>query len=1105
MEDAFIHQANPDSNYGQALELVVGHEEKPGEIFSQRALARFDLSFIPPGSLVESAMFQANMISAGGPAVVALDLHAVQGSWDETALTWANQPRVVRGPVATAATGAPGIVAWDVHELAQGWVNRDLANWGVELRGPEQAPSWVRVFESREGVAFCPRLALRVRPAAAMSTPTPIPAATPTATATPTCAQPDAAGNDFAAAAPLIPDGRDVQEAICPSGDVDWWKFPVQAGQEITLFLFDMPADYDLFLITPGQGGAASSERFGAANDEFIRFVAWETGDWRVLVRGKGVADWSSSQPYTLRVQKSWACFVPDEPGVSFDTAGVILPSLPQANVSRPHTGYICPQGDEDWYAVEVSGGQLVAINARLTDLPANYDLYLYSPDSVLRGSSQEAGTTDESITFWANDMPGAWRVRVMPVGPDAHHIDPYTLDVRLSGLADLTVLGIEVTQAIQNFAQPGVADNSLSLVTGKPTMARVYVGVDGAAGPISNVTVELGIYQSWNNKPWATLTLGPQSVPNQTAPQQRLSRFASFDFLLPPDWQLSNTQVLGARVNPGPTAPETDFSNNLAYASGTPRHISPYTLNVGLVPVRARDQAGNLVAPTLAGADLNDILAYFRAVWPAPVKVYFKAGGPLEGDRSYIFPSSGGCGDAWGDLLDDLEDLYDGWRNRPPNAYVYGLLHPDVPGGGGCGRVDDRGAAGWLRAADGPVMAQELGHNLNRYHAPCGNPGGLDGSYPQYRDPQGNLYPSASIGQVGVNVSTGRIFEPANAYDFMSYCGPEWISPYTWDAILRRMVSPSALQAAARADETPHLVMVGRAREDGQIELPRPFWIEPRPEGAHDHPGEGPFSIALQDAGGAPLFTRHFDRRLYDDHHTPDHFREIVPFPPGAARIVFRYQGDVVRTLPVSPNPPQVTVLSPNRGEVWEGAGPFTIAWQAEDADGDPLTARVSYSPDGGATWQRLAVNLSGSRYTVAASDLAGSEAARVRVEVSDGVHTVADESDGAFAVSLKPPLILLLAPADGATLRPGQPVLLQGLATDAEDGPLADEALVWSSDVEGPLGAGADLAVYDLSPGPHRITLQAADSDGMVGSASIEVYVGGRIFLPLTLHAGR
>ncbi len=120
----------------------------------------------------------------------------------------------------------------------------------------------------------------------------------------------------------------------------------------------------------------------------------------------------------------------------------------------------------------------------------------------------------------------------------------------------------------------------------------------------------------------------------------------------------------------------------------------------------------------------------------------------------------------------------------------------------------------------------------------------------------------------------------------------------------------------------------------------------------------------------------------------------------------------------------------------------------------------------------------------------------------MSDGVNTTADVSDAPFRVARKAALVFLLAPAERTHLLPGQSVFLQGLATDPEDGPLSGEALAWSSDVDGPLGEGTDVAVESLTPGPHRITLRATDGDGMVGSASVNIFVGYRVYLPLVLR---
>jgi hypothetical protein len=123
--------------------------------------------------------------------------------------------------------------------------------------------------------------------------------------------------------------------------------------------------------------------------------------------------------------------------------------------------------------------------------------------------------------------------------------------------------------------------------------------------------------------------------------------------------------------------------------------------------------------------------------------------------------------------------------------------------------------------------------------------------------------------------------------------------------------------------------------------------------------------------------------------------------------------------------------------------------------------------------------------------------------VRVTDGVNTSQDESDEPFHVGRKPPLAFLLGPEDGATLPAGAPVSFSGLATDPEDGPLHGDALLWVSDRDGMLGHGDDIGVQSLSPGTHHITLSVVDSDDLVSSSSITVYVGPRhLYLPVLVR---
>ena len=62
-------------------------------------------------------------------------------------------------------------------------------------------------------------------------------------------------------------------------------------------------------------------------------------------------------------------------------------------------------------------------------------------------------------------------------------------------------------------------------------------------------------------------------------------------------------------------------------------------------------------------------------------------------------------------------------------------------------------------------------------------------------------------------------------------------------------------------------------------------------------------------------------------------------------------------------------------------------------------------------------------------------------------------------------------------------------GSADDPEEGPI-DDSLLWISDVDGIIGAGAAFSTQ-LSPGKHLIFASARDSHGTIGSTSIRLKI--------------
>lgn len=141
-----------------------------------------------------------------------------------------------------------------------------------------------------------------------------------------------------------------------------------------------------------------------------------------------------------------------------------------------------------------------------------------------------------------------------------------------------------------------------------------------------------------------------------------------------------------------------------------------------------------------------------------------------------------------------------------------------------------------------------------------------------------------------------------------------------------------------------------------------------------------------------------------------------------------------------------------------------------------------------------------------IPAENLIASPSALVRVSASDGVHTSIDTSDGELIVLNHPPTVAILPLADpmapnGLVARTtltdaipvyavGQTVTFQADGYDIEKGSL-DQELSWSSNIDGPLGAGALLGLSSLSTGTHTISVTADDGAGGLASAQTLVQI--------------
>jgi hypothetical protein len=181
-------------------------------------------------------------------------------------------------------------------------------------------------------------------------------------------------------------------------------------------------------------------------------------------------------------------------------------------------------------------------------------------------------------------------------------------------------------------------------------------------------------------------------------------------------------------------------------------------------------------------------------------------------------------------------------------------------------------------------VVAHELGHNLGRRHAPCGNPSGSDVAYP---------YANGRVGQVGYDISLNTLVS-ADAADYMSYCGPEWTSDYTYKRILDwRRIDPMAVRpgdgALKALTETEGLMIWGRIHSRG-AELYPAFHLTTVPVLP---PEPGPVTVRGLSPDGREVFRLSFEGTMlgHSSDHSERHFNFFVPLSAADIDAVWRIE----------------------------------------------------------------------------------------------------------------------------------------------------------------------------------------------------------------------
>lgn len=394
-------------------------------------------------------------------------------------------------------------------------------------------------------------------------------------------------------------------------------------------------------------------------------------------------------------------------------------------------------------------------------------------------------------------------------------------------GAVNLGVDGVYLTQSVQTLSR------SVPLVSGRDAYLRVFLRGDQPSFYTPKVRVH--VYHDGILRESADLAAEADSIPTEV---READYAGSWNAMLPARLVRPGMSLV-VEADPGRVVPLANGSRMRFPATGTlaldVRAVPK--LWVRLVPILQTRQGttGNATAVNKE-AWVRDLVAMF------PVAEY-----DVDVRAPYSTSTTANTARSWEQMIGEIYALRVADGN---DRYYYGVLtHPGGVGIAGIGFIGYPTAVGYdVLPAGAGTLAHELGHNMGREHAPCGNPGGPDPNYP---------YAGGGIGVHGYDLLRGTPKSPQVEKDLMSYCDPEWISDYTYRAVLQFRTTGDGETSGDThpAAPEPSLLVWGRMDASGAVLEPA-FEITARPS----LPAQpGPYRVEGLDAAGATLFSLPF------------------------------------------------------------------------------------------------------------------------------------------------------------------------------------------------------------------------------------------------------
>lgn len=145
-KDAPIWDTLSNQNFGDAWTVYVGYEPA-GNIL--RAFLQFNLSNLPSTAVVIDADLGLYYFSSLPSMPSSIGVHQVTETWLEDFITWNNQPSsssVAEIIMSIPADGTFDFIYWNIADLAKGWQDGSISNYGILLRDTDESTIRARKY-----------------------------------------------------------------------------------------------------------------------------------------------------------------------------------------------------------------------------------------------------------------------------------------------------------------------------------------------------------------------------------------------------------------------------------------------------------------------------------------------------------------------------------------------------------------------------------------------------------------------------------------------------------------------------------------------------------------------------------------------------------------------------------------------------------------------------------------------------------------------------------------------------------------------------------------------------------------------------------------------